>query len=76
MQVSPNFAFLKVHDRQLVRLGSQAEQYFSDDPNNCLIKLRQFGELLAQLMASAVARQNFTFSGLMARSLQSVYIGS
>jgi type I restriction enzyme R subunit len=52
MQVSPNFAFLKVHDRQLVRLGSQAEHYFSDDPNTCLIKLRQFTELLAQLTAA------------------------
>ena len=53
MQVSPNFAFLKTHDLQLVRLGSQAEQYFSDDPNTCLIKLRQFGELLAQLVAAS-----------------------
>lgn len=53
MQVSPNFAFLKVHDLQLVRLGSQAEQYFRDDPNTCLIKLRQFGELLAQLIAAS-----------------------
>ncbi|MGK7926761.1 MAG: type I restriction-modification system endonuclease [Spirulina sp.] len=31
MMVSSNFAFLKVHDLQLVRLGSQAEQYFSDE---------------------------------------------
>lgn len=53
MKVSPNFAFLKVHDLQLVRLGSQAEQYFSGDPNICLIKLRQFGELLAQLVAAS-----------------------
>ncbi|MDA0267205.1 MAG: type I restriction-modification system endonuclease [Cyanobacteria bacterium] len=52
MPVSPNFAFLKVHDLQLVRLGSQAEQYFGDDPNTCLIKLRQFAELLAQLTAA------------------------
>ena len=54
MQVSPNFAFLKVHDLQLVRLGSQAERYFAEDPNTCLIKLRQFGELLAQLVAATV----------------------
>ena len=54
MQVSPNFAFLKVHDLQLVRLGSQAERYFTEDPNTCLIKLRQFGELLAQLVAATV----------------------
>ncbi|MCY7337197.1 MAG: DUF4145 domain-containing protein, partial [Chamaesiphon sp.] len=54
MQVSPNFAFLKVHDLQLVRLGSQAERYFNEDPNTCLMKLRQFGELLAQLVAATV----------------------
>lgn len=58
MQVSPNFAFLKVHDLQLVRLGSQAEQYFRDDPNTCLIKLRQFGELLAQLVAASAGLYN------------------
>lgn len=49
---SPNFEFLKVHDPQLVRLGSLAERYFADDPNTCLIKLRQFGEVLAQLVAA------------------------
>src|SRR3984957_15759086 len=47
-----NFAFLKPHDIQLVRLGALAERYFHDDPNTCLIKLRQFGELLAQLIAA------------------------
>lgn len=52
MKVSPNFAFLKAHDLQLVQLGSQAERYFRDDPNTCLIKLRQFGELLAQRVAA------------------------
>lgn len=52
--VSPNFAFLEPHDPQLVRLGTLAEQYFSADPNTCLIKLRQFGELLAQLVAAKV----------------------
>lgn len=31
MQLSPNFAFLKVHDLQLVRLGSQAERYFAEE---------------------------------------------
>jgi hypothetical protein len=49
---SGNFAFLKSHDAQLVRLGALAERYFHDDPNTCLIKLRQFGELLAQLIAA------------------------
>ncbi|MDX2232390.1 MAG: type I restriction-modification system endonuclease [Leptolyngbyaceae cyanobacterium bins.349] len=54
MVASPNFEFLKVHDPQLVRLGSLAERYFADDPNTCLIKLRQFGEVLAQLTAAKV----------------------
>jgi type I restriction enzyme R subunit len=29
-----------------------AERYFKEDPSTCLIKLRQFGELLAQLTAA------------------------
>lgn len=49
---SQNFGFLGVHDVQLVRLGALAERYFRDDPNTCLIKLRQFGEVLAQLTAA------------------------
>ncbi|MBD2293489.1 type I restriction-modification system endonuclease [Anabaena sphaerica FACHB-251] len=52
MTASPNFAFLAVHDPQLARLGELAERYFTDDPNTCLIKLRQFGELLAQIIAA------------------------
>jgi type I restriction enzyme R subunit len=47
-----NFGFLSAHDTQLVRLGALAERYFRDDPNTCLIKLRQFGEVLAQLTAA------------------------
>jgi hypothetical protein len=47
-----NFAFLEPHDPQLVRLGMLAERYFPDDPNTSLLKLRQFGELLAQLVAA------------------------
>ncbi len=54
MVVSLNFTFLDAHDSQLVRLGALAEQYFTSDPNTCLIKLRQFGELLAQLAAAEV----------------------
>ena len=49
---SANFEFLGQHDAQLVRLGALAERYFRDDPNTCLIKLRQFGEVLAQLVAA------------------------
>ncbi|WP_319420763.1 DUF4145 domain-containing protein [Pleurocapsa sp. FMAR1] len=55
MAVSPNFAFLGVHDAQLVNIATLAEKYFRDDPVTCLIKLRQFGELLAQLVAANVA---------------------
>lgn len=51
-RVSANFDFLAVHDAQLVRLGALAERYFKGDPNTCLIKLRQFGELLAQITAA------------------------
>lgn len=54
MPESLNFSFLAVHDTQLVRLGILAERYFVDDPNTCLIKLRQFGELLAQLAAANI----------------------
>jgi type I restriction enzyme, R subunit len=50
--ISANFDFLGMHDAQLVRLGGLAERYFKDDPNTCLIKLRQFGEVLAQLTAA------------------------
>jgi hypothetical protein len=45
-----NFSFLKVHDEQLVRLGRLAERYFPEDPNTCLLKLRQLSELLAQIV--------------------------
>jgi hypothetical protein len=49
MKVQPgNFGFL------------EAERYFHDDPNTCLIKLRQFAELLAQLIAAK--------TGLMTRA--------
>jgi type I restriction enzyme R subunit len=51
-RVSANFDFLGKHDAQLVRLGALAERYFQEDPNTCLMKLRQFGELLAQLTAA------------------------
>ncbi len=49
-----NFAHLRVHDEQLVRLGQLAERYIVEDPNTCLLKLRQLTELLAQLVASNV----------------------
>ena len=53
MTVRPgNFLYLDRYDNQLVRLGSLAERYFKEDPNTCLIKLRQLAELLAQQLAA------------------------
>ncbi len=49
-----NFGHLKSHDDQLVRLGRLAERYVADDPNTCLLKLRQLTEALAQLTAGRV----------------------
>ena len=50
--LSVNFSHLQVVDEQLVRLGALAEKYFADDPNTSLIKMRQFGELLAKHVAT------------------------
>jgi type I restriction enzyme R subunit len=50
--ISPNFSHLQACNDQLVRLGLLAEKYFSDDPNTSLIKMRQFGELLAKHTAT------------------------
>ena len=49
---SPNFAFLVTYDAVLVRHAALAERYIFDDPNSALLKLRQFGELLAQHTAA------------------------
>jgi type I restriction enzyme R subunit len=49
---SPNFAFLTKYDEVLVRHAALAERYVFDDPNSALLKLRQFGELLAQHTAA------------------------
>ena len=45
---SSNFAFLSEHDPILIQLAATAENAFYADPNTTLIKLRQFGEALAQ----------------------------
>jgi type I restriction enzyme, R subunit len=50
--VNTNFAILEQHDKQLMRLGMLAERYFAEDPNTCLLKLRQLAELLAQMLAA------------------------
>ena len=47
-----NFTHIASYDRALFRLSSNAERYFPGGPNTALIKLRQFGELLAQQVAS------------------------
>ena len=49
-----NFTHLKEHDEQLLRLGMLAERYFAEDPNTCLLKLRQLAEVMAQVVASNV----------------------
>lgn len=52
-KTSANFGFLVAHDRLLDHLGALAERYFADDPSTCLLKLRQFGEVLAQRTAAS-----------------------
>ena len=47
-----NFAFLEIYDVRLAAIPTLAERYFQEDPNTCLIKLRQFGEELAQQLAA------------------------
>jgi hypothetical protein len=47
-----NFGFLARYDPALLTVAVRAEQYFSADPVTCLMKLRQFGELVAQQVAA------------------------
>lgn len=47
-----NFEFLAEYDPVFLQLTSTAERAFSSDPNTTLIKLRQFGEALAQDLAA------------------------
>lgn len=49
---SPNFGHLAAIDPLLVHHGARAERYVFEDPNTALIKLRQFGEVLAQQAAA------------------------
>jgi type I restriction enzyme, R subunit len=49
---SPNFGFLARYDAALVLIAARAEHYFPSDPVTALMKLRQFGELLAQQIAA------------------------
>ena len=50
--MATNFKLLQGDEPQLARLGLLAEKYFPDDPNTALLKVRQFGELLAQSVAA------------------------
>lgn len=47
-----NFAHLARLQAALAQLGGRAERFFSEDPNTCLLKLRQFAELMAQQVAA------------------------
>ncbi|OUI81135.1 restriction endonuclease subunit R [Gluconobacter sp. DsW_056] len=49
---SLNFDFLAPHNKQLVTLGGLAESYFPSDPSTAIVKLRQFAELMAKLVAA------------------------
>ena len=53
-RTSSNFWMLASYAPELAKLGLRAEKYFSDDPNTCLLKVRQFAELLAQTVAANV----------------------
>lgn len=47
---SSNFAFLKGVDDFLFTIARAAEQNYPDDPNTTLVKLRQFGESMANIL--------------------------
>jgi type I restriction enzyme R subunit len=49
---SANFYFLARHYPDLERIGALCERYFSDEPIIVLMTLRQFGEVLAQMVAA------------------------
>ena len=49
---SANFNFLAKRYPDLERIGALCEHYFTFDPIVALITLRQFGELLGQMVAA------------------------
>jgi type I restriction enzyme, R subunit len=55
MQLTENFGFLGDHDPDFVKIGALAEPHFRDAPLTALIKLRQFAELLSELIAACNA---------------------
>ena len=50
--IRSNFDTLRAYQAQLCRLGALVKRYFAQDPKTSLLKLRQFSELLAQLLAA------------------------
>jgi type I restriction enzyme R subunit len=70
MEATANFGFLQGHDLRFVTLGAQAERYFRDDPSTAIVKLRQYSELLAKLVAAHHAlylRERETFGATLRR---------
>ena len=57
-----NFRFLKGLDKNLFDLGKKSEEYFQDDPNTSVIKLRQFGELLSKRYAEFIGYRTEEFA--------------
>lgn len=51
-----NFAFLQATDEPFARLGVLAERYFFEDPNSTLLKLRQFAEIMSQVIAARAGK--------------------
>lgn len=51
---SPNFVFLKGYDSRLLQAAVSAERFVFKDPVVALMRLRQFGELLAQESAALI----------------------
>src|SRR4051812_33709594 len=49
-----NFGFLAGYSGPLVQVAALAERYFPADPVTAMMKLRQFGELLARQAAARV----------------------
>ncbi|QCE32419.1 type I restriction-modification system endonuclease [Acetobacteraceae bacterium] len=49
--MSENFEFLAFSCPKIAKLGTFAERYFLDDPNTCMMKLRQFAESLTKEIA-------------------------
>lgn len=70
MITSLNFEFLENKVPELVKLGALAERYFNEDPPTSIVKVRQFAEMLAKLIAARQAAfdpQNNNFDQILRR---------